>query len=65
MPKSGVFAPADHNLRVLYTGFAEDRHLTGPGFVVFVLSGALPLRGVAGSHSQNPITNMEAKCFPT
>ena len=43
--------------------FAKGRHSVGLGFVVFVLSGALPLQGVAGSHSQDPIINMEAKCF--
>ncbi len=62
---SAVFDPICGNLRGLYMVFAEGRHSVGLGFVVFVLSGALPLQGVAGSHSQDPINNMEAKCFPT
>ena len=48
---SAVFDPIGSNLRGLYTVFAKGRHLLGHEFVVFVLSGALPLRGVAGSHS--------------
>ena len=62
---SAVFDPIGGNLRGFYTVFAKGRHLSGHEFVVFVLSGALPLQGVAGSHSQDPINNMEAKCFPT
>ena len=60
-----AFSLFHSNLRRLYKGFALGPHRGGAWVCNLFPSGALPLRGVAGSHLQDPFTHLEAECFST